>query len=293
MIRSGLSIALALIVAVNGIVLAGALHNRSGEPDARVELTERELRLEGHSRENSAVSLKLTLQRQHDDINGPFPWLERGKLEQLGFDCRTPPDGQDAGLRYDRALPRRVWLVLEYEGKAWQAWRSEAQRRLTELASRGRDTGDKRKAMDFEAKRLRWESLAGSRLFAIDAGNDPASLRQRYPDRTRCIITPALVRIQLLRAHDQEPHRSARLAGYVERLLTDSIQVPRDRRGALTSLAAPRQEYSFSGQSEKVFAPRYRVTLNYGKRHEPWVTAVQPLPPARSAAQGEEGATKK
>ncbi len=291
--QSRLLAALALVLITNGIILAGVLHNRQGEPDARVELTERELRLEGHNRENSAVSLKLTLQRQHDDINGPFPWLERGKLEQLGFDCRTPPNAQDAGLRYDRALPRRVWLVLEYEGKAWQAWRSEAQRRLAELSRRGTEAGEGSRPRNFEAKRLRWESMAGSRLFAVDAGNDPASLRQRYPDRTRCIITPALVRIQLLRAHDQEPRRSARLAGYVERLLTDSIQVPRDRRGALTSLAASRQEYSFSGQSEKVFAPRYRVTLNYGKRHEPWVTAVQPLPPVRSAAQGGEGATKK
>jgi len=54
--RIGLIAALALIVLTNVIVLATVRHNRSGEPDATVTLTERELRLWSNSKENSAVS---------------------------------------------------------------------------------------------------------------------------------------------------------------------------------------------------------------------------------------------
>jgi hypothetical protein len=283
--RGGLLYALALVLVVNGIVLAGVAYNRSGEPDTVVQLTERELPLETHNQENSAVSLRLTLQRQHDDLSGPFPWLDRGKLEELGFDCRTPPNAPDAGARYSRALPRRTWLVLEYEGAAWQAWLLQARQRLAELARRDGKPEKESRSRDFEAKRL-WQAITtGSRLFAIDAGNDPALLRKRYPDRQRCIITPALVRIQLLHTPDQEPRRPVRLTGYVQQLLGDSIQVPRELRDALASLGAPRQEHYFNGQAEKLFAPRYRVTLSYGKRYEPWVTALHRLNTAQPAAE--------
>ncbi len=291
--RGRLLYALALVLVVNGIVLAGVAYNRSGEPDAMVQLTERELPLETHNRENSAVSLRLTLQRQHDDLGGPFPWLDRRKLEQLGFNCRTPPDAPDAGSRYSRALPRRVWLVLEYEGAAWQAWLLQARQRLAELARRDGKPEKESRSRDFEEKQLRRAIVAGSRLFAIDAANDPALLRKRYPDRQRCIITPALVRIQLISARDQEPRRPVRLAGYVQQLLGDSIQVPPDRRRLLASLAASGPESSFDGSPDSPVTPRYRVSLCYGRRHEPWVTAVQPLPPARSTAGEEPGAPKK
>jgi hypothetical protein len=268
---------MALVVVVNGIVLAGVRYNRSGEPDAVVELTERELRLEAPDQENSGVSLSLTLHREHEGLDRAFPWFDREKLEELGFDCRTPPEASDAGQRYHRALPRRAWVVLEYEGPAWQAWRVAAKRRLGELASKARETSDGNDPVAFEAKRLAWEISTGSRLFAIDAGSDPALLRRRHPDRRRCIITPALARIRLARDSDEGALRQPVLAGYVERLLTDSIQVPRDCRGVLASLGGSPREYYFSGKPEKFSIPRYRVTLAYGRRHEPWVAAIHHL----------------
>lgn len=291
--RGGLLYALILVLVVNGIVLAGVAYNRSGEPDAVVRLTERELRLEAHDRENSAVSLRVALQRQNDDQRGPFPWLDRGKLEELGFDCRTPPDAPDAGVRYGRALPRRVWLVLEYEGAAWQAWLIQARQRLAELSRRNGKPEKESRSREFEAKRLSQAMATGSRLFAIDAANDPALLRKRHPDRTRCIVTPALVRIQLLSARDQEPRRAARLTGYVQQLLGDSIQVPPGHGKLLASLAASGPEPYFDGSPGDPVAPRYQVELRYGRRHEPWVTAVHAIPPARSTPREERGAPKK
>lgn len=289
--RPGLLAAMVLIMAVNGIVLAGARYNRSGEPDAVVELTERELRLEAHNRENSGVSLSLVLHQEHDGVGRECPWFDRGKLEELGFDCSTPPKVSDAGLRYGRALPRRCWVVLEYNGPAWQAWRIVAERRLGELTSRAREKDNGNNPASFETKRLAWEISTGSRLFAIDAGNDPVLLRRRHPDRRRCIITPALVRVRLVRGSDEGILRAPFLAGYVEQLLTDSIQVPRDRQGILASLADSPQEYSFSGQPDKAFAPRYGVTLHYGRRHEPWVTAVHPLPASPPEAHEQMGSS--
>ena len=45
--KYGLIAAIALIVLTNVVVLAGVAYNRSGEPDATVTLTERELNLAG------------------------------------------------------------------------------------------------------------------------------------------------------------------------------------------------------------------------------------------------------
>lgn len=269
-----LLLATVLVMVVNGIVLAGVRHNRSGEPDAVVELTERELRLGPADRENSAVSLQLTLHREHDGWSKGSAWFDRRKLEELGFDCRLPPQAPDAGRRYDRALPRRAWVVLEYEGAAWKAWKEAAGRRMGELTAQA-GNGGKNNPVAAESRRLARQLASSSRLFAVDAGRDAAALRRRYPDRRRCIITPALVRQRLVRGDDKG--NAPYLAGYVEQILTDDIQVPRDLRGGLASLAPSPPEYQVTGQVEKGVSPRYRVTLTYGRRHEPWVTAVRPF----------------
>jgi hypothetical protein len=271
--RRGLMIALALIVLVNIIVLAGVNYNRTGEPDATVTLTERELHLVSSKKENSGVSLKLELQAEPDKPGEGSYWFDRKKLEEVGFDCSKSMDASDASDYYDRVLPRKTYVVLEYEGTAWKLWQAGREKQLRALEAKVAEGREERKTLDTGRKRFKWELEGGSRLFAVDAGNDPARLRQRYTDRTRYVITPALVRLNLLRVDAAEKQRKPVLVGYVREILTDEIHVPRDRQGILASLK-PAEYYSFYDDRKDNFAPRYTVKLTYGRRYEPWVEQV-------------------
>lgn len=271
--RIGLMAALALIVLVNVIVLAGVRYNRSGSPDAEVTLTERELHLWSHSKENSAMSLKLELHPDYDKWSEASPWFDRKKLEEIGFDCSVPFDAKDAALHYNKALPRRTFVVLEYEGKAWQAWLAKQDEHLKELEREVAQGREGKKPLEAERKRVAWLKESGSRLITIDAGNDAAGLRARYPDGTRYIITPAKVRMRLLPANTSNKLEKPILSGYVDDVLTETIHVPRNRQGVLASLKPDSQKFYYGGAREN-FTPRYRVTLKYGRRHEPWITAV-------------------
>ncbi len=60
--KYGLIFAIALLVIVNIVVLAGVGRNRSGAPDAVLELTERELPMSyrgSEDKENTGMSLRL------------------------------------------------------------------------------------------------------------------------------------------------------------------------------------------------------------------------------------------
>jgi hypothetical protein len=99
---------------------------------------------------------------------------------------------------------------------------------------------------------------AGTRLFAVDVGRDPAALRQRYPDRARHVIMRSMVRA------------------------VDALGAPRVVRGAIVLLLPP-QIYvplpfadTLSGLGTKAAAaPRYVVTLRFGRNYEPWVTSIR------------------
>lgn len=272
--RIGLMAALALIVAVNVLVLAGVRYNRSGESDAAVTLTERELQLWSNSKENSGVSLKLDANRGYNQWSEASPWFDKLKLEAIGFDCSTPVNAKDASRYYDRRLPRRTYVALEYEGKTWERWFAQQKEQLQALDARMAEGSDKQKSLESERKRLRWEMESGSRLFVVDADNDAATLRKQYPDRARYIIAPAKVRMRLISANSMQNWQQPVLSGYVDEILTGTIHVPRDRQGVLASLK-PNDHINFAGQKD-VFTPRYRVKLNYGRRYEPWVAEVLP-----------------
>ena len=269
----GLMAALALVVVVNVIVLASVRYNRSGEPDAVVTLTERELHLLTNIKENSGVSLKLELQSDHNKWSEVYSWFDQKKLEEVGFDCNMPVDAKDASHRYDKELPRRTYAVLEYEGKAWTAWLAGREEQLRVLEAQVAEGREGTKSLDEKRKRSRWEMAAGSRLFAVDVGNDAARLRQQYPDRTKYIITPALVRLRPHLTADTQKLQKPELSGYVSEVLTSTIHVPRDRQGIVASLK-PEVNYFYYGGQKDNFTPRYRVTLNYGRRYEPWVAGV-------------------
>lgn len=279
--RYGLYVGLLLLAVVNFLVLAGVSYNRSGEPDASVELTERELSLNSIDKENSGVSLNLDW-RQYGDRESE--WFDKNKLTEVGFDCSTPVDAADAGLRYGKALSRKTFVVLEYEGKAWEAWQARERKKLEAMEAKINKGEVARKELTEAKKRFAGELVTVSRLFPVDVGNDPKRLRVIYPDRRRFIITPAKVRLQFRSAIKEKGKlmEPARLKGSIENVLTDTVQVPRDKQGLLRTLQTKGQNrwhnpYMYMEESnEKPMPPRFKVVLNFGKRYEPWVVAVRP-----------------
>ncbi len=282
MMRLRMWAALALVVATNAVVLAGVAYNRSGEPEATVTLTERELSLAYAVEENSGLELHLNwrLYRRERSFPGePGPgWFHREKLEAVGYDCSRPLTDPSARLAYEKALPRQAFAVLEYEGEAWRAAIAEAEQDRDRIAAQmGRQEATRKdlKEVEKDLDRLRRTS---TRLAAVDVALDPDALRSQYPDRGKYLIVQAEVRLTVVDAPVEENgvQHPASLRGVISSILVDRIVVPRDLHSALVLLRKDRR--SFSGPHE----PRYRVTVNYGRRYEPWIHAIQPIKAARA-----------
>jgi hypothetical protein len=291
--KYGLISAIALLVIVNVVVLAGVARNRSGAPDAVVELTERELPLGFYrgtaDKENTGISLRLDWNQYpaysrflHRNSRGfRDDWFDQAKLEAVGFDCSMPLTDAKAELHYEKMLPRKAYAVLEYEGIAWEAWRARAEQDLSEVVEKA----NKGALMQKDLKEAQDEYERGlkthSRLFAIDAGSDPARLRQQYPDNKRFLIAPAQVRLSYNRNYnvDAKKNGSPKLTGYITEVLVDDINVPKTMRAVIDTLTGkgtnPLGSYSSYGANTQ--EPRYKVTLVYGKRYEPWIADIQPI----------------
>ena len=90
--------AVAVVLAANTWVLVGVALNRSGTPSAVVELTEREAHLVRMGEENTGLTVRLVWA-------GPADWLDRAKLEELGF---KPAPWQ---------WPKQAFVVLERQAE--------------------------------------------------------------------------------------------------------------------------------------------------------------------------------
>jgi hypothetical protein len=198
-----------LVIVANLAALSGVWFNRTGQPDAVVTLTERELPLMPRGDDDSGVALKLTWRSE----DGGDSWLDRDKLDELGFDI--PHSGID---RYISQY-RKLFAVLEYR--------------------EGCDEPEKLPC-----------------LYAIDAGRDSKQLRRSYADRARYIIAPAAVQLR----YQLDRPDGEKLTGRVQRLLLPMIHVPAEHGTPFTGAGADLS---------------YRVTLRYGRRHEPWILAVE------------------
>jgi hypothetical protein len=286
-----------LIAVTNAVVLAGAARNRRGDPEATLTLTERELPLGFVQEENSGIWLRLEWRPRAWD--GSPGWFGIDKLQAVGFDCSLPPGDPTAEMRYGKMLPLERYAVLEYEGEAWRAWLAgeekedagqlEEFRRRAERQSPGGPTVEEKKRMQ-EAERL-----AASRLFIVDVRKDPADLRRRYPDRSRYIVSSALVRLAL-RAWNPVTRKRCDpfLQGYVSEILIDTIHVPRAHRALLDAVrqeekrASEEAERKTGGldfpRARRSRGPRFQVTLKYGRRLEPWIAEVRPLDAAERTA---------
>ncbi len=272
--RSALLAALALLILVNTLVLAGVAWNRSGQPEASLSLTERELRLvyQGTGREeDSGIALALNL---HNDSYAP-EWLDEAKLRELGFrpDRVQLADGP-ADERYKQPLPRRAWAVLEFAGPAWRAALEERERDLGDLPMKveaGRATLEQ---IEIEERAVARMKTSGSRLVAVDAGRDAAELRARYPDRTQYLIVSAEFRMRVEWAASEQDPELDRVRG-VLRVPGRRIHVPLQFHAALLEALGDDLEADYSMDVDQT--PHYSVTLHIGKRYELWVAGVAGL----------------
>jgi hypothetical protein len=251
--------AVAIVLLSNTIALIHAVRNRSGQPDAQIILTERELNYYPKA-DDTGVALNLTWidpgaiasYATQEDSESRI-WLNKTKLEELGFDCSMAPSEPNAYSFYALQAARTGFVAFEYDGPAWQSWVEWRERMARAEATR---TGQKNTVEDVRR--------SSSRLVAIDAGPGAAALRNRHPDRNRVLILPAVIRINpspAWPATPEHPGRPASLSGFIQET-PSLIHVPKPFNDNIRAL---RQKNS-SG---------YRVHFVYGSLLEPWVVGVE------------------
>ena len=262
-----------LVAAVNGAVLSGVAYNRSGPPEARIVLSERELPLAyRRHEENSGLALRLAWRTIGEDderyVRRSSPaWLTPAKLQALGFDLPQIQETDKKGAAGRAPLPKEVFVVLEFDGPAYREALARTAEDLHQARNlhRAHPENEKlREAYQAAETRLKRERLSASRLFVVDAGHDAARLRTLFPDRTRYIIARGLVRAGYHRAD-----RGWRPVGTIGRLLVESIHVALPYRKPLETLTGG-DRYRKTAHAP----PRYQVELIYGRRFEPWIAAV-------------------
>jgi uncharacterized protein DUF4824 len=249
--------AAAVVCATNlGALALGALNRRDASEPAIV-LTERELRFRDFGAESTATLVRLDW-TPRDDAGFPCD-----RLRPLGFSCPDPPVSVGSDVRSLRQPQRNGYAVLEYDGPAWQ---DVMKRREAQAA----DSPARNASPTQRLSRLSADNH--SRLVAIDIGPDAASLRRAYPDATRYIITAS--RIAIRSTSGPAPSQVTTLSGYIVELLPSTINVPRPFSPIVRGAVATR---SPTGSPES-WAPRYTVTLRYGRSLEPWIVDLRPLP---------------
>lgn len=251
-----------LIVLSNAVVLAGAAYNRSGQPRAVLELSERELALPyryGSMKEDSGLSLHLRWRANTAYAPVPIafgadfvPWFDKKKLAELGFDVSDSPRDKHAARRYGRILPRSAYIVFEFNGPAYQAIVKKRRESLDEAkALLAKDAGNQLLAGRVKVAKKALDDAAHhrSRLIGVDAGLDEIALRRRYSDRARYLILPGQVGLAVL---------NNKLSGVITGVNGTVINVPLAVRQAVASRPGARRG-------------RYTVRVAYGKRFEPWI----------------------
>ncbi len=261
MVRKGLWIAAVVVTVSNAYTLGSARSNRTAEPEAVLDLTERELHLAPREADNTAIVLRV----EWTDLQPRFPaeagpgWFDQAKLASIGFDTSLPVTPEN-GPRYNGMPPRAVYAALENDGEAWR-------RHLDAVATPAEKDAASRRP----------------RLVLIDVGTDAGALRARYPDRRRTVIVPATAGLTFVQPRTGRPF----LKGRVNTVYPMELNVPKELRPLLESLSPrpmvatlPRGE----GQADAVLRqgdlalagePRYRVTVKWGRSLEPWIESVE------------------
>lgn len=275
---------LAVILAVSGGTLLGVLWNRTGTPDAVLELEERELILLPAERENSGRAMTWVI----DGKRGPWfsanpPWLDGAKLAALGFDTSVDAEA-DAAERHYRAQPARpVFVALELGGDAFRKYLAAWEERLrTEAAGTEGKLPTAERLAEIE-RELATAPESASRLALVDADRDREALRARHPDRSKVAILRAVARIGW-RAPEvlgtSATPKPAQIEGTLRDLHPVTLTVPPRLHAALEAL--PLEESGptlFDADRVALLGrpSRYRVRVAFGRSLEPWIESIEPL----------------
>ena len=259
-----LIVGLALIAVTNTVALVGVAYNRSGEPESVLRFSERELLppyVWSGNRENSGLALKLqwrvlAVESTNRELHGwsfaasggTPTWLDKAKMTALGFDVSAPSTVTEDSFEFERQLPKDVLLVLELDGEAYR----ESLARATRNASRGEE----------DRKLYEKEAHYNSRLFVVDAGRDAAALRAKYPDRARYAIMRGQIRPSWPRSNLPEKHY-----GYISDVSIDQVTVPLELRSVFEGAGT-------DAETVARHKTNYVVTVAYGQRLEPWISAA-------------------
>jgi hypothetical protein len=260
-IRRGLAVAAAVVLAGNALILVDVGRNRAGNPDAVVRLSERELHQVGEMPEGAAPILNLKLQWSTAPGPDGRPWFDRAALESLGVG-RLPEVVDSAAAQDYRRNIRRAYAVLELGGPAWERLVAERQTHADSLQAARPPAAQEKHAEDRP-----WLEKGGrteSRLLAIDVGRDPMLLREKYPERSRYLILPAEYAAEVLMAEKDSlgvVTAPARVEGRIVQLLPGTVHVPRPLRDSLLALGVTRNDSTV----------HFEITLKVGKKWEAWV----------------------
>lgn len=274
----------ALIVIVNAVALAGVAYNRSGDPDSILHLSQRELQLPyslmGNT-ENSGIALTLNWRVPVEEAtdtfkqfmyypgsNGIPAWMSKAKMESLGFNVTEIKGVEDGGKHYRKLVSKDVLLVMELDGSAYQQkLLNVRQYAASTEAAYAASSGNKELEQQLAnaKKNVMREEQENSRLFVVDAGLDIGTLRTKYPDRTHYAIIHGQVRPQITMAGNRKDQL---FTGIVSSLSITQINVPVKFRKVFEHLSKNDQ----AGMNTP--SARYEAELAFGKRLEPWLTAV-------------------
>ncbi|MES2817401.1 MAG: DUF4824 family protein [Pseudomonadota bacterium] len=246
-----------LILLCNAVALGGVFYNRSGEPDSRLMLTEREFGTPHHmlsNQENSGLSLRLDWRLDSERVSD---WLTAAKLRELGFRLGAAQETWPEQL--SRQLQREVWLVLELDGPAYARALETARGALVEAEQAVRQApgnSDLQANRDYRQLELEQEQSTATRLFLVDAGVDRPLLRQHYADRQRYALVRGRLKPYLYEYPAKPSHFSARIE-----LDIDQINVP---------FALREPFLQWRGDKSPI-----RALIAFGQRHEPWMVNAE------------------
>jgi len=119
-----------LILLANAVALTGVYFNRSGEPESRMTLSQRELSMPwgwGMDKENSGLALGLNWRIKDgssvaysfggDGFHGGTPeWLDEPRMKALGFDTAHVPEDPAGRRRFERQLHHLVGALAALPG---------------------------------------------------------------------------------------------------------------------------------------------------------------------------------
>ena len=268
-----------VLVIANIAVFAAVSANRSGEASSRIVLTERELQLPYRNlKEDSGMSLNIAWRTLDANYTGTSygggwatpEWLNEKKMAELGFDPARLCTNADIRKR-PPAFSKVAFLVLEYGGAPYDEALHRADTALAiakNEAAKYPDKNDVTNALEMAEHKKQRELLADSRLFAIDAGLDAATLRQKYHDRSRYILVKAQIK-PIISLCNEKGDREGRIT----KLSITSVHVPLQFKKTIDAATMGGEKRNWNESKP----PRYEVTLAYGKNYEPWSVSVRIL----------------